>query len=359
VKILILPSLCTPESGSAVLTARNLADLFRIEGIPCAVCSDPASSFHGVSFYSAPRPVYSLYGGTGRSYEEYMKACGALNHTYLSSDYQAVSEAVRKFEPDLLIEISRPAAHAVAAESDIPLFSVVSVSEYRNQIFDASLLNGLNEFLSEHHLEQVLRLNALSRMSSLRLAFGPDLFQPFSASESIVRFGMPCIEPLPCRIENRLSIVFAESEQAPFQIRRIIRDAFLGAPYEVSVFLRDSQMKRKQNIRPVNRFRLSSVNGSRVCIHDGTDALTQYAIALGIPQIIIHDSSYMRQWNAAALRHSGAGLAIPETELTMERLYETYRQVCADDLFTENARRLKKEADALGDLSGLMNCLPR
>jgi UDP:flavonoid glycosyltransferase YjiC (YdhE family) len=141
-------------------------------------------------------------------------------------------------------------------------------------------------------------------------------------------------------------------------LKKTIRNAFQGAPYEVTASLPKIRSGRSQNIRFQSRIQLGTINGSRACIHDGTDAITQYCIALGIPQIILHDSSYIRQWNAAKLRHAGIGLAIDESELTMERLYETYRILCADDSYFLAAAALRKEAGMDGDLSSLLDYIP-
>lgn len=287
-----------------------------------------------------------------------MYSHGALDLSYLRRDYRAITDAIGKYEPDLLIEISRPAAAAAAMETGVPLFSVISAPEHRGFTFSASVMNGMNQFLSEHHIPQVLRLHEVTASSTLRIAFGPAQFQPFPETSGIVRFGMSAIAPLPRKSGNRLSIVISESSLSSASLKKTICDAFSGAPYEVMASIPKTRAGRSRNIRFQSRILLSTINGSRACIHDGTDAITQYCIALGIPQIVIHDNTYMRQWNAVKVRHTGAGLAIPESGLTMERLYETYRTLCADDSFFLAAAQLRREADLDGDLSGLLDFIP-
>ena len=117
-------------------------------------------------------------------------------------------------------------------------------------------------------------------------------------------------------------------------------------------------MERKDNLRFQNRFLLASLNSSNVCIHDGNETIMLYCLSLGIPQIIVHDSSYQRAWNAACVRRAGIGLSLPEEEFSMERLYETYRAVCACDDFEIRSRALRDETIRLGDLSGFSRVLP-
>ena len=359
VNILILPSLCIPAMGSAVLTARNLAELFQMEQIRCAICADESSSFHGVSFYGAKAPVSFSRKETGRSYEEYQKAYGALRGSWLKKDYESISSAIQRFEPDLLLEIGRPAAFAAGKEYGIAVCSVLSAPMFRNTPFPYSVLNSLNEFLRSRNMEQVIRLSDLSRQSKASLCFGPQCFQPIPVSYPLIRCGFSAISPLEREQTSRLSIVFSEASLNTRRTKKIICEAFQRAPYEVQAFLPVTPMEKRDNIRFQNRFLLSCLNGSRACIHDGNEAVMLYCISLGIPQLIVHDSSYQRSWNAACIRRAGIGLSLSEAEFSMERLYETYRALCVADLLETRTLALREETLDQGNLSVLPSLLSK
>ena len=351
-KVLILPSLCVPESGSAIMIARNLAALFHMEGYETAVCSDQKSRFTDTSFYITPAPssLRRIRFRLGTTIEEYMDGHGAFSTGWLMKDYQYILDAIHDFKPDVIFEIERPSAIPAGRACRLPVFSVVSPGAFRNREFNPDKLNGFNEFLSRIDQEQVLRYQVLYQ-NTVCLSFGPKEFLSFPPAYKVLRYGMSCIAPLPYEPEEKLSIVFSESSISSRKRRQIIEDAFLGAPYEIYVLAKGMKQGKKENLHYQNPSRYITIAGSRMCIHDGTDAVTQYCNALGVPQLIIHDDTWQRSWNGACLRRSGAGLTLEESSLTMERLYETYRIIVSDDSFQTNARRLREEALLAGDLS--------
>ena len=343
--------------GSAVLTARNLAELFEMESIRCAVCADEASSFRGVSFYPAKAPLSFERKRPGRSYEDFLKQCGVLSPRYLNQEYEAIRKAIERFEPDLIIELGRPAVFAPAKEYSIPVVSVISAPMFRETPVSSSVLNSFNEYQRAHQMEQVLRISDLFRLSRARICFGPESIQPFPSSADVTRLGFSSITPLSDEKKIRLSIVLCESALIGAKMKRMIIETWGKAPYLVHAYMRNARMERRDNIRFSGRFHLSLLNGSEVCIHDGSEAIMLYCIALGIPQIILYDSSCERSWNAAGVRRSQIGLSIPEEELSLARLYETYRSICALDTFAEKTLALREEAIRLGDLGKLTDLL--
>ena len=175
-RIMILPSACVSDCGSAVILARNLAALFRMERIDTAICAGRSSRFSDISFFEAPEPIsFSPRPNYGTTVEEYLRSHGALSHSYLSRDYAAIEAAVLEFHPDLLFEIERPAAIAAAKQHALPVYSIISPAAFRNRNFRADTMNGLNSFLNEQDMEQVLRLRELYEYSHC-FVFGNSVF---------------------------------------------------------------------------------------------------------------------------------------------------------------------------------------
>ena len=323
---MIFPSVCVPDCGSAVLIARQLAAMFRLQGIDTGICADRKSRFSDIAFFESPSTASLRRGSPGTTVEEYLRGRNALSASYLKKDYHAASRAIHEYNPDFLIEIERPAAIAAAAEYGLPVFSVVSGGTFRFRSFKADTLNGLNSFLNELGLEQVLHLRELYRYTQC-FAFGADEFLPPFPGYRVASFGVSAIAPVSSPQDRALSIAFTETGISARRMRQIISDAFQGAPYDVFVYDSSQHPGKNGNLHFQNLQRTNTINGSRVCVHDGSDALTQYCAALGIPQIILYDDSYQRAWNAACLQRSGAGLIMHEGEVCMERLYELYRRI--------------------------------
>lgn len=350
---MILPSLCISDTGSCVLLGRNLASLFRMEGIDTAVCTDPGSRFFDVSFYPSVSPPRFHQGSPGTTPEEYHAYYRSISASVLKKDFKRIQEAIEEWEPDLLIELERPAAIAAAKHLSLPVLSIVSASMFRNRNFKPDILKGLNRFLNNADMEQVLHLRELYDYTQC-FAFGPAGFLPRFGDYEVTAFGTSCIPPADTAITKELSILFTESRRSDRSLRQMIIDAFLGAPYEVYAASSGFHPGKQSNIRFQNNVRLSSLNGSRIVIHDGCDAVTQYCTAMGVMQIIVYDDSCQRSWNAACLKRSGAGLTIPESLLSMETMYETYRRILADDSFRINAQQLRTEVLEKGDLSSIL-----
>ena len=353
-KIMILPSACVPDSGSPVMIARSLAAMFRMENIETAVCADRRSRFSDVSFFASPAPSsFHRRISCGTTIEEYLKAHGAFSASFLTHDYEAIRLAIEDYMPDLLIEIERPAAIAAGVTYGLPVFNIVSTGAFRNRDFKVDDINGLNEFLSNQNLNQVLRFRELYAHSRC-FAFGPSGFRSFVRSYKVTSFGSSAIAPLDSGRDTRLSIVLNDTTLSFRKRRQTVTDAFLGAPYEVFVYAKGLRQGRNGNLRFQNLLRFNSLIGSRAVIHDGTDAVTQYCISLGIPEVIVHDDSWQRAWNAACLKRSGAGICVHEDVFSLSSLYESFRQVVSDDRYLLAAENLREEVRALGDLSMIL-----
>ena len=352
-KVMIFPSVCVPDCGSAVLIARQLAAMFRLQGIDTGICADRKSRFSDIAFFESPSTASLRRGSTGTTAEEYLRGRNALSASYLKKDYHAVSRAIHEYNPDFLIEIERPAAIAAAAEYGLPVFSIVSGGAFRFRSFKADILNGLNSFLNELGLEQVLHLRELYRYTQC-FAFGADEFLPPFPGYRVASFGVSAIAPVIGPQDRALSIAFTETGISARRMRQIISEAFLGAPYDVYIYDSSQHPGKNGNLHFQNLQRTITINGSRLCIHDGSDALTQYCNALGIPQIILYDDSYQRSWNAVCLERSGVGIAVHESELSMERMYEAYRQILADSRYFDEARRIQENVLERGDAVNML-----
>ena len=266
-------------------------------------------------------------------------------------------QAIEQYHPDLIIDLGRLAAPIVAHMKNIPLFSYVSGAMYRNHNLQKKELKELNEVLSHYKTEQVLAITDLYNYADRRFTFGSLLLQPFPEDVEVERFGS--IAPI---VENdtsdvTVSISITDTLQKPSVIKEIIDSSFLNAPYDVNVLYRGAQLSHEQNMKYMSSIKVDSLLGNSICIHDGNDYLMNLCFMLAIPQIVVNDGSYLRSWNASAVSRNGVGLAIPEKELSVQTLYETYRRIVTDDYYKNRAILLKNDLIALGDLSEFLRLL--
>lgn len=357
--ILIAPAVFTHEYSSMALLSRQLIPALKQAGHQVSVCA-PMPLSEEASFFPSPycrEPFHLFTLDYGRSAEEYLYAAGMLRKGFLREDLKYLEQALQKTEPDLVLNLGRPAMQILAEKKQIPVWSAVHSSLYRTRPFPRECLDDLNAILKDLKLDQVLHLSDLYAHSAKRIAFGPVQMQPFSDDSNLIRCGavLPAQESV--QFSKKLCIYFTETHTSAHKLHRIIREAFLGAPYEVYVWYPGCRPSKEENLHMLSELRQQNLAGSFVLIHDGTSFLFNTAMALGIPQAIISDGSYERSWNAAAGHRYGFAQVLQEDELAIGTLYETYRIVCSDDRYREKAADAAEPMHALNGLNPLLQAV--
>lgn len=358
-RILLVPSAAESALSTGALAAQNIADLAARDGHSAGICAPAAMGFRGASLYPAEMPLSGFHPfrrrrDPGRTHEEYLYAAGALDHDYLKADIEAVSHAIQEFKPELILELGRPAALISARRAGVPCWSFVHAAMYRSRPFPRECLSQLNDVLSEYGLEQVLRVSDLYRTAALRITFSPAAIQPFADLSGITRFGCMSLFPAFRQVKRHITICLSRSRIAPQKLKRMVSDAWRGAPYEVYAYIRGVGTSAEGNLHFHAAPKMQVIEGSEACIHDGCEYVFNQCLCLGIPQMLITDGTYRSSWNANAAVRLGIGVTLNAELVTMASLYEGYRRLLSDDGYRTRADLIARQACALGDLSEFM-----
>ena len=358
-KVLIAPLIIHPRCDAGYHIAKQLTDLFIAHDITCAISADSRNDFQHVSLYPSPRPRKPLfnYGADNRAHEEWLYSNGFLSKQYVQSDYNALCAAIDQFQPDLIISIDRPASLMAALSNHIPCWEFVCPAMYRNAYFPTKCMHGFNAVLEENNMVQELNLQYFYDKAIRRIGFGPMETSPFLMENNVTRIGSAAIPLKKETRTNRVCIYISEYGGNVTTLRNMIESAFLGAPYYVYISIPGIPAHKDSNLHYQRYPDVSLINGASAIIHDGNDFYFNQALLYGVPQMVIADHSYERNFNALATTRYKFGRYIFEEDLSMATLYENYRTLMADDIYYENTQIMRTKMEQLNDIRELLNLL--
>lgn len=353
-KILIIPNITQPHSDAVYQLCSSLITILRTEHT-IAISASKENHFHHVSLYACPslkKPV--LFSDKDQSYETYLYCTGAASLAYLRKDMDAITYAIDHFEPDIILTMDRIAAIPVAIQRNIPLISFVHSSMYTKNNVPVSSLKGINAFLKENNMEQILHLRELYRLCTYRIGFGISSLHPYPESENITRIGsMSFLTPSIVK-ENGICIFLNHLPFFHMHLRHIIEETFSGAPCTVHISYPGCRSETKGNIHYMKSPKNSLLIKSSVCIHNGNDYISNICETYAIPQIIYADHSCIHRFNGFSVRRNKAGLLFSENRLSLKTMYESYRICITDD---ELKKSLTDISSAIAEEGNLLSII--
>lgn len=358
-KVLIAPLIVHPRCDAGYHIAKQLTELFTSHDITCAVSADNHNDFHQVSLYPSPKPRKPLFnfGADNRAHEEWLYSNGFLTKQYVQRDYDTLCSAIDQFHPDLIISYDRPAAIMVALQRHIPCWEFVVPAMYRNAFFPTRCMHGLNAVLEENDMVQQLNLQYFYAKATRRIGYGPMETSPYLVENDVTRIGSAAVPAQKETRTNRVCIYISEYGENATTLRNMIESAFLGAPYYVYVSIPGITAHKDNNLHYLRYPDIHLINGASAIIHDGNDFYFNQAMVYGVPQMVIADHSYERNFNALATTRYKFGRYIFDEDLSMASLYEGYRTLMADDMYYENTQIMRTKIEQLNSIRELLNLL--
>ena len=343
-KILIAPVIDDPKTDSRRFLTENLVRLFSSAGHQTAVSCPQECGIKNIFLceYTPPQKPFIFFTPvTDRTYEEYMYFRGYLTEGYLSEDTEMLMAVIDEFKPDLVIEIERPSAVIAARLCGVRCWAFVNSAMYIGPAAASDITKGLNTVLSDYKLEQEFSLRNLYARCERRFAFGHPLTESFPASANVTRVSAAApLFPITGRT-NRVCIFLQDLSLSNRKLKKMINDAFLGAPYAVNIWHPESKAFYDRNLHYLSLPKEELIPGASALIHDGNPYYYSIAAAAGVPQMIISSHGYPRNYHAMSLQRNRSGVFLYEEELNMRSLYETYRRLLSDDSFYENTARCR------------------
>ncbi len=354
---MILPAESVPADTTSWIIARDLEEVLNAAGWQTAVCFSQAGFRQSVRC-ECPSPaakngLFLSDMKPPRSREETLFLRGLLDRSRLKKDIAAIRKAIADVRPDTVFELCRPAAVIAARLEKIPCVSYIPPGTNRDRLFPAKCLQDLNRVLSDVRLEQVLRLRDLYDGAALKYTFGTDFL--FSRETDVRVFGSLSVHTKRREADGHVTVFFGGMERG--FAADLVRDCFLGAPYDVCAWLGGSAPSSEGRLKITSVPRPEMIAGSSVCIHDGSDAVFTRCLYLGVPQIIINDGSLERDRNASALIRCGTGISLNESAVDVASLYENYRKMLTNPVYQKKADRIASVLSRDSDLSAILQYL--
>lgn len=351
-KILIVPNITQPHSDAVYQICSSLIAILRPEHA-IAISASKENHFHHVSLYACPplkKPL--LFSNKDQSYETSLYQTGAASLAYLRKDMEDIQYAVNHFDPDVILSMDRIAAIPVSLQCNIPVISFVHSSMYTKNNVPVFALKGINAFLKENNMEQILHLRELYRLCTYRIGFGIPSFHPYPENENIIRIGsMSFLTPFTEK-KNDICIFLSHVPFFHMNLRHIIEETFSGASYTVHVYYPGCKSETKGNIHYMKSPKNSFLLKSSVCIHNGDDYISNICETFAIPQIIYADHSCVHRFNGFAVRRNKAGILFSESRLSLKTMYESYRMCITDD---EIKKSLTEISSAIAEEGNLLS----
>lgn len=357
-KILITPPISKKANSTIAPLIQNIINQLNQSGHIVAICAGNTSFYHNARFYNAPVPKekFHLFNKitVDRTIEESLFSQNILEKKYLQADMKYILEAIQEFQPDIVLELNRPAALIITKKYHLPCTSIIHAADYRNRNFNKEVLSDLNSTLREESLEQILKYVDLRNHCNQFISFGPMAIQAFPPSINVTHIGNMSIETLTQEFSNHIYVSLKQCSLSSRKIKKILQEAYCGAPYTVYAHYSNAKSSVYENIQFLQTEKLQYLNGSEICIHDGDEYIFNQCLALAIPQLIIFDQNYLRSWNATASNRQGFGISLNASMFTMENLYETHRRILSDDYYKQRALQFQKELQNLGNIAKLL-----
>ena len=339
-RVLLVPDISRASANSSFLLARSLARSLYLHGHKIAICTPPYAKVKNASFYRAPEPpsIFPLFiPAQAPAMETDLYRCRLSSYPYLRADLDALYGAIKRFQPDLLLDLGRIVTVIAARTKHLPLCMHTDAAQYRTSTFQGKTLYDINRLLSEEKLEQILRLEDLCSYADMRFLFEPIPDPRIGEMEKCLCYqSMETIRPF--QSGAKLCICFSETSLPLFRLHRILQSAFAGAHYPVRIYCMGKHHTAPTPIEYVKTIRPDFLNGARVCIHDGNPWVFNQCAIYGVPQLVIFNDGWRRSYIASIVRHYQIGIVQDEDNLTMASLYETYRALVSDDHYGNTCR---------------------
>ena len=353
-KVLLTPLIFNDNADSGYYLSKNISTLLTTTNHTVAISAPTNNKFHHASFYSSPRPSSTFKSKTKeKTYTDHLFNKGALDIGFLRHDLNSILKSINDFNPDIIVTHDRLSALIAAKMTNKLCYAIVEPSIFAQKNIPSNILSGLNEILSSKGFEQVFSLNDFYKYANQMFIFGPIETSPCISDYPISRIGLSSLYTQETQERNDLFIHLGNTNIRKGKLKKIVLEAFDGAPYRVNAFIGKDYEYTKNNIHFISS-KTNFLDTAKACIHDGNSYIFNTCLSLGIPQLIIANNDFVRLSLGTKAQRNGFGLCLFEDEFKMENLYEAYYRLINTSYFFENAEILKASTLSEGDLSEIL-----
>ena len=348
----------------------------------CAAEDDPNySPVEGVANYGGPLPmVFGLPPWVGRmvtrlvqllgvqqrmaarvrSFEQALSLLGATNRRFFSRDVEVVRQAIRAFQPNVVITEHRISAIvaarlegvAVAADYSYPLQPSFACSPKHGA--------GVRAYLHENSLPAVHSVLELFDWADIKFVASSYELEPIDGA-NVIHVGplQPAAPPASAsEPRDRIIAYVGTGVISPRRLLHVLTDAFDGTPFQVYL--------ASQQLAPLHRGRLhvqpyfdfdALLPGAVVSIHHGGQNSVMKGLMHGVPQLIVPGRHFERSYNADSVVRLQAGVKLEPDQFTPERVKSWVNRFASDPAYRKNALAAGQSLLKLGGAAAVVTAL--
>jgi UDP:flavonoid glycosyltransferase YjiC (YdhE family) len=387
-KLLITPiAIPAGESHGGASRARALAIAARARGHQVAFCAAEGDPNYrpvaGVANFRAPLPkLFGLPTWAGRmltrlgqrlgvqqrvaarvrSFEQVLSLLGATQRRFFPRDVAVLRQAIRAFQPDVVITEHRLSAIvaarlervAVAADYSYPLQPSFAASPEHTA--------GVRAYLQENGLPAVHSALELFDWADLKFVASSYDLEPIDG-ENVIHVGplQPAAPPAgACQPRDRIIAYVGTGVLSPRRLWRVLTAAFDGTPFEVYV--------ASQHLAPCDRgkfhvqphFDFDALLPRAVAyLHHGGQNSVMKGLMHGVPQLIVSGTHFERSYNADAVVRLQTGVKLAPDQFTPEQVKSWINRFASDPTYRAKARAAGQDLLKLGGAAEVLATVER
>lgn len=386
-KLLIVPmAIPAGESHGPASRVRALALEAKKRGHEVAFCAAEDPNYRpveGVANYFAPLP--SLFGMPpwfGRmlvrlgpllgvqqriaarlcSFEQVLFLIGATARRFFAQDVEAVRQAIRAFQPDVVFAEFCIAA-IVAAR--LERAAVVTDYGYAAQPSFASSPEcsaGVRAYLQENGLPAVHSALELFDWADVKFVASSYELEPLDG-ENVIHVGplQPAAPPAGAsEPRDRIIAYMGTGVISPRRLLRVLTKAFDGTPFQV--YLASQQLtpflRGTLHVQPFFDFDALLPRAVAFLHHGGQNSVMKGLIH-GVPQLIVSGSHFERSYNADSVVRLQAGVKLDPGQFTAEQVKSWVNRFAADPAYRQKAWAAGQDLLKLGGAAEVIATLER
>jgi UDP:flavonoid glycosyltransferase YjiC (YdhE family) len=385
-KLLIVLMAIPGESRGPMSRARALAIEARKRGHEVAFCAAKDPNYcpmEGVATFFAPLP--SLFGtppwvgrmisrlgsllgvqqrmvGRVRSFEQALSLLGATARRFFARDVEAVRQAIRAFQPDVVFS-----EHSIAALVAARLEQAAVVTDYCyacQPSFASSpeCSAGVRAYLQRNDLPAVHSALELFDWAEIKFVASSYELEPIDG-ENVIHVG-PFQSAAPpadaSEPRDRIIAYMGTGVISPRRLLRVLTDAFDGTPFQV--YLASQQLAPFQrgtlHVQPFFDFD-ALLPGAVASIHHGGQNSVMKGLIHGVPQLIVSGNHFERSYNADSVVRLQAGVKLAPDQFTAGQVKSWVNRFASDPSYRERARAAGQDLLKLGGAAEVLATLER
>jgi UDP:flavonoid glycosyltransferase YjiC (YdhE family) len=386
-KLLIAPmAIPAGESQGPMSRARALAIEARKRGHEVAFCAAEDPNYRpveGVANFRAPLP--SLFGlppwlggllarlgpllgvqqriaARIRSFEQVLALLGATARPFFARDVENVRQAIRAYQPDVVITMQRLSAIVAARLERVAVAADYGYLLQPSVASSPGCSAGVRAYLRENGLPNVHSALELFDWVDLKFVASSYDLEPIKG-ENVIHVG-PLQPSAPAagasEPRDRIVAYMGTGALSPRRVLRVLTEAFGETPFQVYLASQQLAPLQRGGVRVQPFFDFDALlPGAVVSIHHGGQNSVMKALIHGVPQLIVSGSHFERGYNADSVVRLQAGVNLDPGQFTTDQVRSWVNRFAADPAYGERARSAGQELLKLGGAAAVLAALER